>query len=226
MALFEWVPHVGERLEGFHPSVRFFIQYLIQFVILFFPLWLFVVDKYATTLNDFGFVKIRVWPLVKTVLQCYLIYLFLSFLIGLFLYYTGIHVPGYEQQESYLPLFGYDPLGLAVAFLTVSFLAPFIEELFFRGFVYRIFTKTWSPALGSVLTALLFSLIHFQLQTFIPLFMLGLLLNYAYQKTGSVWTSMAFHSFNNSIAFAIDVYLYYHPEILKGLDVLSLNVSQ
>jgi membrane protease YdiL (CAAX protease family) len=213
--LFQFVPHLDTLLTGFHPAVTFLIEYLIQFVILFFPLWLLVVDKYNVSFRDFGFKPIKFWTLAKTVILCYLFYLVLSYVILTIL--TALNftsLPGYEEQESYLPLFGYDPFGLTIAFLVVSILAPFIEELFFRGFVYRTFIKTWPVWLASILSAVLFALVHFQLQTFFPLFLLGLILNSAYQRTGSVWTSMAFHSLNNTIAFSLDVYLYFHPEFL------------
>lgn len=219
--LVQFIPNPEEILAGFHPSVSFLIQYLIQFVILFLPLWIFVVDKYAASLADFGFQKIRLWPLIKTVLLCYFFYFVLSFLVALILYYTGITIPGYEEQQSYLPLFGYDPFGFTAAILTVAVIAPFLEELFFRGFVYRVFTKTWPVWLGSILTALLFAGIHFQVHTIIPLFILGLILNYSYQKTGSVWTAVVFHSLNNTIAFGLDLYLYFHPELLEELQMLS-----
>ncbi len=221
MAIFQFVPSAGDILAGFHPAIAFLFQYLLQFVILFFPLWFFVVDKYSASLRDFGFKKVPVWTLVKTVIFCYLLYLLVSFLIINLLSYTGFELPGFQDQQSYLPFFGYDALGLTTAFLIIAILAPFLEELFFRGFIYRIFIKTWPVWLGSILSALLFGLIHFQLQTIIPLFILGLILNFAYQKTGSVWTSMAFHSFNNSIAFALDLYLYYHPEFLENLELFS-----
>jgi len=207
--LFQWAG-TQNFVAGLHPTVTFLLEYLIQFVILFFPLWVFVVDKYSASLSDFGFKKVSLKKLIKTILGCYLFYLALSFIISLLLSYTGLSLPGYQDQESYLPLFGYDAFGLISAFLVVSLVAPFLEELFFRGFMYRIFTKTWPKWLGSVLTALLFALIHFQLQTLIPLFILGLILNHAYQKTDSVWTSVAFHSLNNTIAFALDIYLYFH----------------
>ncbi|MFA4814607.1 MAG: type II CAAX endopeptidase family protein [Candidatus Gracilibacteria bacterium] len=216
-ALFAYVPQAADILGGFHPTVAFLIQYLIQFVVLFFPLWLFVVDKYSLTLADFGFKKVRPWLLIKTVLSSYLFYLAVSFIFATILYYAGLSLPGYQEQESYLPLFGYDAFGLTIAFLIVSIFAPLIEELFFRGFIYRTFTKTWPLWLASILTATLFALIHFQLQTFIPLFFLGLILNYTYQRTGSLWTSVAFHSLNNTIALAFDIYLYFHPELLDKL---------
>lgn len=211
------VPQAAEALAGFHPTVSFLVQYLIQFLILFFPLWLFVVDKYNVGLADFGFVKIRPWQLIKTVLLCYGFYLVVSFALAALLQYTGLSLPGYEEQDSYLPFFGYDVIGLVCAFAVVSILAPLLEELFFRGFIYRTFTKTWPIWLASGLTAALFALIHFQFQTFLPLFFLGLILNYAYQRTGSVWTAVAFHSLNNTIAFSLDVYLYFHPEMLDTL---------
>ena len=221
MAIFKLVPSAGDILAGFHPAVAFLFQYLLQFAILFFPLWFFVVDKYNASLKDFGFKKIHLLSLLKTVALCYLIYLAASFAIINILSYTGYELPGFQDQDSYLPFFGYDALGLTTAFLIIAILAPFLEELFFRGFIYRIFTKTWPLWLGSILSALLFALIHFQLQTIIPLFILGLILNFAYQKTGSVWTSVAFHSFNNSIAFGLDLYLYYNPEFLENLELFS-----
>lgn len=216
-ALFTYVPQAAEVLNGFHPSVAFLVQYLIQFAILFFPLWFFVVDKYDLSFADFGFKKVRPWLLIKTVLLCYGFYLLVSFAIAAILTYLGLDLPGYQEQESYLPLFGYDLFGLSIAFVVVSILAPLLEEWFFRGFIYRTFRKTWPLWLASGLTALLFALVHFQFQTFIPLFFLGLILNFAYQRTGSLWTSVAFHSMNNTIAFAFDIYLYFHPEILDQL---------
>lgn len=220
-AVFEYVPQATDALEGFHPTVAFLIQYLIQFVVLFFPLWLFVVDKYALSFADFGFKKVSPWLLVKTVLLCYGFYLVVSFSIAAILSYTGLSLPGFGEQKSYLPLFGYDAVGLTVALLIVSVFAPLLEELFFRGFIYRTFTKTWPLWLASILSAVLFALIHFQLQTVLPLFFLGLILNYAYQKTDSVWTAVAFHSLNNTIAFALDIYLYFHPEFLENLTNMS-----
>lgn len=221
MGLFQVIPGAGDMIDGLHPTVSFLLQYLIQFVILFFPLWFFVVDKYSASLSDFGFKKIKIWTVIKTIVSCYVFYLLLSLLIGMILSYTGLSLPGYQDQDSYLPLFGYDTLGLTTAFLVVSVIAPILEELFFRGFMYRVFVKTWPKWLGSILTALLFGLIHFQLQTIIPLFILGLILNYAYEKTDSVWTCVAFHSLNNTIALTLNIYLYFHPELLDQVQFLN-----
>lgn len=212
--LFAAVPGAATTIENFPPVVSFIIQYLLQFVILFFPLWILVVNKYETTLEDFGFKKVTWAKVLKTIVGCYLTYLVISFSISALLTALDLKIPGYQTQDSYLPLFGTSPLDLLVGFGFIAVIAPFLEELLFRGFVYPIFTKAWPVWLGSTLTAALFALAHMQLQTFFPLFLLGLLLNTSYRRTGSVWTSMAFHSLNNIIAFSVDIYFTLHPAIL------------
>ena len=197
-------------LVNLHSSLIFLITYLIQFVVLFFPLWIFVIEKYTATLKDFGLVEVNKKKLLKTVGLSYLIYLGITFFIQAILLAFNVELPGYATQESYLPFFGADVLGIIVALIVVGFVAPFIEEILFRGFIFRVFIKTWPYWMGNILSAGLFALIHLQFQTFIPLFILGLLLNYTYQKTGSIWTSIVFHSMNNLLAFAVQVYISYN----------------
>ncbi len=215
--LFSLVPGMSDWLKGMHPAFAFGIQYLIQLVILFFPLWIFVVEPYGARLKDFAFRPVSWKKLLGTVLGLYLFYILLSSGILLILQHFQVALPGYQDQESYLPFFGTDGLGLSLALFTVGLLAPFAEELFFRGFVYRVFTKTWPIWLGSILTAALFALIHFQLQSILPLFLLGLLLNWAYQRTGSVWTAFAFHALNNLIAIGFEIFLSFHPSAISSI---------
>lgn len=219
--LLSFAPGAGDFLDAIHPTLSFILQYLLQLVILFFPLWVFVINKYDLSWKDFGLRKVSILKLIGLVLASYIGYFIIStFLVTLF-EFNNIQVPGYEAQESYIPFFGTDTLGMTAAFIFIVFIAPFLEEFFFRGFVYRVFTKTWPIWLGSIVTAALFALIHFQFQSAIPLFILGLILNYNYQKTGSIWTSIAFHSFNNFIAFSLEIYLYLHPEIFQEMQELA-----
>lgn len=213
-------PGIEQFLSTLHPSISFLVEYLVQFVILFCPLWIFVVGKYNATPEDFGFKKVAPGKVLKTVLFYYAAYLVFTVLLSSVLGATGLSVPGYESQESYIPLFGSDLAGLVIGFVLVGVLAPVLEEVLFRGFVYRVFVKIWPVWLGSILSAVLFAMIHMQFQSFIPLFILGLLLNRCYEKNDSLWTSIAFHGFNNILAFAVEVYLSFHPEFLERLAAL------
>lgn len=220
-SLFSFIPGTEEVLNDIHPSLAFMVQYALQFAILFFPLWFFVISKYSADPSDFGFHKVKIHKVIGWTVLAYIAYFVIATLLALIFQLYGVEVPGYEAQESYVPFFGQDILGLVVAFTFISFVAPVIEEVFFRGFIYRVFTKTWPVWMGSLLTAALFAVIHFQPESFFPLMFLGLILNFLYQKTNSIWTPIVFHAVNNTLAFSVDLYLTAHPELLEELEQTS-----
>lgn len=125
MALFQVFPGAAGFLDGLHPSVAFLFSYLIQFAILFFPLWFFVVDKYGVGLKDFGFERIKASKLIGNVAMIYAIYLVFAIAFGLILHFTGSELPGYGQQDSYVPVFGDDGLGIFVGGALCDFCGAF-----------------------------------------------------------------------------------------------------
>lgn len=212
------IPNLDVFFEGLHPSAFFLFSYLLQLVVLFLPLWFFVIKVQKPSLKDFGFKKIKLKKGIITVAVAYISYLIVAVAISSLMAANDLSVPGYEAQEAYLPFFGEDALGFTIAILFIVFIAPFLEELFFRGFIYRIFTNKWPVWIGSVLAAAVFALSHFQLNSVIPLFILGLFLNATYQRSGSLWTSMTFHMINNAIAFGFEILIFFNPAILDELE--------
>ena len=76
----------------------------------------------------------------------------------------------------------------------ISLFAGIGEELFFRGILQRLFIRmTQNPWMGIVLTAAIFSGIHFQFYGFFPRFLLGILLGAIYWYSGSLWTAILAH---------------------------------
>lgn len=88
----------------------------------------------------------------------------------------------------------------AIALLVV---APIAEELIFRGFIFRGFRNSFGILTAAIISSLIFGVVHGQLNVAIDTFCLGLMLCYLYQKTDSIWPSIALHSLKNSIAFAL-----------------------
>jgi uncharacterized protein len=82
-------------------------------------------------------------------------------------------------------------------------IAPFVEEFFFRGFLYQALRNSWGPTLGALASAFLFAAIHFDPDKFVPLFILGVALAMLFQKTGSIWPCIMLHAINNSLAYAV-----------------------
>jgi membrane protease YdiL (CAAX protease family) len=89
------------------------------------------------------------------------------------------------------------PKQVAVMLFFAVVIAPMNEELFFRAGLYR-FVKSRLPA-GYALAAvnLLFAAAHANLLTFLPLFVLGLLLTRLYERCGNIAAPIVFHALFN-----------------------------
>ena len=92
---------------------------------------------------------------------------------------------------------------LMLTLIAVAVLAPIAEEIFFRGFLYGGLRRRMG-ALGAMLTStLLFTALHFSLDAFIPIFVLGLFLAWLYERTGSLYPGMLLHAANNGLALVL-----------------------
>lgn len=97
---------------------------------------------------------------------------------------------------------------LATNLLVVALLAAVVEELFFRVGLQNLLLRWWQPdgdskAFGAHaavwVSAAVFSLAHAELFAFVPRFVLGLLLGYAYLYGRSLLCNVLVHFVNNAI---------------------------
>lgn len=81
---------------------------------------------------------------------------------------------------------------------------PMIEELFFRGFMYNAFKKRVGIFWAMFITAATFALLHAHAVGFLPIMVLGMLLAYLYEKTGTLVSSITVHVIHNlSMVFLV-----------------------
>ena len=97
---------------------------------------------------------------------------------------------------------------------------PVIEEIFFRGVMYNAVKRKLGIFWGIFITSVLFSFLHthamsYFLVGFIPIAILGALLAYLYEKTGSLIPSITLHVANN-IGSVIMVFLFKYFNSLAG----------
>lgn len=88
-------------------------------------------------------------------------------------------------------------------FLGVGIGAPLVEEFIFRGALWRGWRASRMGLVGTLLlTSLLWAVLHVQYPTVIMayIFVLGLLLGWAREKTGNLWVPVSMHMLNNSLA--------------------------
>lgn len=94
---------------------------------------------------------------------------------------------------------------LVLSGLLVVVVAPFAEEVFFRGFFYRALRNRFRVAVAVLLNAVLFGAIHFdgaKTLVLLPvLAVLGATFCLLYERTGSLYPSIALHAINNAVSF-------------------------
>lgn len=101
-------------------------------------------------------------------------------------------------------------------FLLVSFFAPIIEEILFRGIIQKgMINNGVKPRTSILISAFVFGFIHFNPWQFVGAFLLGIVLGVVYFKTKSLLMSILLHSFNNTIAAIM--MKYYDTESFSDL---------
>ena len=119
-------------------------------------------------------------------------------------YYFVLEAAGVDTEDlSPTPfLEGGTEYLIGVSILAVA-VAPFAEELFFRGFVFGGLAGRWGPVWAAVVSSLLFMAAHLEPISFPPLFVLGLLLAWLYHRNGTLWAPILVHLSNNAIAVGV-----------------------
>ncbi len=86
--------------------------------------------------------------------------------------------------------------------LVACVVGPVVEETFFRGFFYPAVRKYLGRGWTLVVTAALFAGVHDNLFAFIPIFFLGLVLCYLYEKRSSLVSCISLHIIHNAVFIA------------------------
>ncbi len=92
-----------------------------------------------------------------------------------------------------------DPGQLIYLFCMAIVIAPAIEELFFRGFLYPLSKNKYGWLAAFIGVNLFFGFIHWDLPTFLPLVALGMFWTAVYERTGSLILCMALHASFNAL---------------------------
>ncbi len=88
----------------------------------------------------------------------------------------------------------FDPAGLVMYLLLVPIIGPIIEEVIFRGFLYRALAAKWGWIAAMILTSVLFGLYH---KHFYAAFISSIVFVCVMRRTGSLWSAIVVHGFGN-----------------------------
>jgi membrane protease YdiL (CAAX protease family) len=112
---------------------------------------------------------------------------------------TVLHLNLQTNDQVLLQRSKIAPISTYARILAAVFVAPFCEEIFFRGFVFPGLCEAMPAGWAIVSSSLLFALAHADLGSFAVLFIIGLALAFLRWRTKSLWPSIFLHFLNNGL---------------------------
>ena len=88
-----------------------------------------------------------------------------------------------------------------VAFIALVIIAPIVEEVIFRGWLYGKLRRRYAMPISILLTSVLFGVVHLQWNVGVNVFATSIILCGLREITGTVYSGILLHMLKNGIAF-------------------------
>jgi membrane protease YdiL (CAAX protease family) len=160
--------------------------------VLLLPAWYFTVHKYDVKWADLG---LRSFHPAAIGIGCGL--MLLSFFFNL-IYAGFLSTFDLQIQPDIEQIFEATDFPFVLLF-GGAVVAPFVEEVFFRGFVFTGLIGRWDWKKAALVSAGLFAIAHLVPTSFLPIFFLGLIFAVLYQSSGSIWPAILMHMLFNTV---------------------------
>jgi len=99
--------------------------------------------------------------------------------------------------------------------------APVVEEIFFRGFVFTGLRERYGWKAAGLISAGLFTVVHLRPLVWIPIFILGLIFAYLYHRSESIWPAVIMHVLTNGFSLGA-AYLISELGLMEELARITL----
>ena len=166
--------------------------------------YLRVIMPGALTWRDVGLKPLPIEDILRTGVIAGLGGLVVIDIVGTLLSQFGLRP---NQLDEFEFVVGEGPVAFVVLLIAAAVVAPFFEELFFRGFLFGVYRRRQSRWVAYVVSSLLFTILHLEPNRMnlsqmaglsVGIFMLALLLAWLYEHTGSLYPGMVAHAINNA----------------------------
>jgi membrane protease YdiL (CAAX protease family) len=188
--------------------LNFIIQAVLEGVFLIAPLW-FAVFKprrlarqqalpdpgWRAGLRALGLRSVRLGQAISAIALGVLTIFVASFAYSAVA--QALNVPVQTNVDELLRRAATEPWTTLATLLVAVIVAPFCEEIFFRGYFFQGLRLRLSIWLSVILSAVIFGLTHGDLGSLTLLIVIGLALAIIRWRTRSLWPGIALHMFNN-----------------------------
>lgn len=189
---------------GMGEAGYFLVVFFVQFVAIVLLVWFFAVITTGASWSDLGLKAVSLKNLFKYGVLGGLVLIVTVVGLGFIIKYLQPDIPPQYFEEILRSAQGWKVF--LPVFIAGAVLAPFSEELYYRGMIYPVFRQRFGSLGGALLAGLLFGLVHFDLWRTIPLAIGGAGLCYIYEKTDSIWASTLAHGIWNGVMSMVVFY--------------------
>ncbi len=132
----------------------------------------------------------------------------------------GVLFPGFMEisEELYSP-----PLWLQ--FLALGLVIPVAEELVFRGLGFARFRDSQNFWKAAVVSSLIFGIYHGNVVQFVYAFLLGMMMCWIYEQTGSFLGPVVFHQTANTLSVAITEFASENEAFGSGISLYLITLA-
>ena len=143
----------------------------------------------------------------------------------------GLLIASYAMilvHNSILMLFGVETQGEEITqlfamldspvwFIVVGALfAPFVEEIFFRGFLFQGIRARYGWIPGMLISSVIFAFAHLDPVALFPTFLLGCVLAFLYQRSNSLWPPVFLHVLVNAFGLCSAYFITQYPNLIPS----------
>ena len=185
------------------------ITYVVAVGVTIFVPWCVV--KYKTTRDELGLRGLPTWTDLLLAPIGFIVFMIVAILLLAVLQKV---LPGINWQQT--QEVGFSNLisnsDFAVTFIMLVVVAPFAEEVIFRGWLYGKL-RARIPAIPAILlVSLLFGIVHGQWNVGVTVFVMSIAMCTVRELTGTIWGGLLIHILKNGIAF---YFLYVNPMMIQ-----------
>lgn len=119
--------------------------------------------------------------------------------------------------------------GIIIEILAAGIFAPIVEEILFRGILYKRLKEYINPFAGIIISSLLFGIYHFNLVQAVYAFCVGCVFGYLMEKYKSIKVPILAHIVANMISILLSEVksinrLYKNPSVFIGVLIVAFFV--
>ncbi|MFT6863042.1 MAG: membrane protease YdiL (CAAX protease family) [Akkermansiaceae bacterium] len=118
---------------------------------------------------------------------------------------------GSKPQEAVTLLRETKDVGLLVAIaVSAVIVAPIVEEVMFRGYLYPVVKRYSDRWFAALFTGVLFGVIHYNFMSLPMLAFMGVVLVVLYEVTGSLWVTIGCHAAFNGTSIGVMLFARFY----------------